>query len=110
MDSDDRARLTHMLESAQEARSFAEGKTRADLELNRMLAHALMGCLRIVGEAARQVSPESRQEYPDIPWRDIVGMRNLLVHEYFKIDEDVVWQTVTVDLPKLIDALEQEEL
>ena len=65
-----------MLEAGQEALTFAEGRTRADLESNRMLAHALVGCLRIVGEAARQVSSETRQQYPAIPWRDIIGMRN----------------------------------
>ena len=109
MDTVDRVRLEHMLEAAQEALTFAEGKTRADLESNRMLAHALVECLRIVGEAARQVSSETRQQYPAIPWRDIIGMRNLLVHEYFRIDHDIVWQTVTVELPALVHALEERQ-
>ena len=109
MDTLDRVRLEHMLEAAQEALTFAEGKTRADLESNRMLAHALVECLRIVGEAARQVPLETRQQYPAIPWRDIIGMRNLLVHEYFRIDHDVVWQTVTVELPALVHALEERQ-
>ena len=109
MDTLDRVRLEHMLEAAQEALTFAEGKTRADLESNRMLAHALVECLRIVGEAARQVSSETRQQYPAIPWRDIIGMRNLLVHEYFRIDHDIVWQTVTVELPALVHALEERQ-
>ena len=110
MDTPDRVRLQHMLEAAQEALSFAKGKTCADLESNRMLAHALVECLRVAGEAARQVSAETRQEYPAIPWRDVIGMRNLLVHEYFKIDYDVVWQTVKEDLPSLVEALEQQDL
>ena len=109
MDTLDRVRLEHMLEAAQEALTFAEGKTRADLESNRMLAHALVECLRIVGEAARQVSSETHQQYPAIPWRDIIGMRNLLVHEYFRIDHDIVWQTVTVELPALVHALEEHQ-
>ncbi len=109
MDTLDRVRLGHMLEAGQEALTFAEGKTRADLESNRMLAHALVECLRIVGEAARQVSSETRQQYPAIPWRDIIGMRNLLVHEYFRIDHDIVWQTVTVELPALVHALEERQ-
>jgi uncharacterized protein with HEPN domain len=110
MDTLDRVRLQHMLEAAQEALSFAKGKTRADLDSDRLLAHALVECLRVTGEAARQVSSETRQEYPAIPWRDAIGMRNQLVHEYFKIDYDIVWQTVREDLPALVQALEQEGL
>ncbi len=110
MDTDDRSRLRHMLEAAQEALAFAEGKNRADLDSDRMLARAIVECLRIAGEAARQVSPDSRQEYPAIPWREVIGMRNQLVHEYFKIDYDIVWQTVKEDLPLLVDALERQEL
>ena len=52
---------------------------------------------------------ETRQQYPAIPWRDIIGMRNLLVHEYFRIDHDIVWQTVTVELPALVHALEERQ-
>lgn len=110
MDTVDRVRLRHMLEAAQEALTFAKGKTRADLESDRMLAHALVECLRVAGEAARQVSAETRQEYPTIPLRDVIGMRNQLVHENFKIDYDIVWQTVKEDLPPLVAALEQEDL
>lgn len=110
MDTDDLSRLRHMLEAAQEALAFAEGKNRADLESDRMLSRALVECLRVAGEAARQVSSETRQEYPAIPWREVIGMRNQLVHEYFKIDFDIVWQTVKEDLPALVEALEQQGL
>ena len=99
-----------MLEAAQEALEFAQGATREELESNRMLAHALVACLGIVGEAARQVSQETRQQYPSVPWQDIVGMRNRLVHEYFDINNDVVWQTVKIELPRLIEVLEQQDL
>ncbi len=110
MDTLDHVRLQHMLEAAQEALTFAEGNSRADLESDRMLAHALVECLRVAGEAARQVSSGTRQEYPAIPWQDVIGMRNQLVHEYFKIDYDIVWQTVKEDLPSLVEALEQQGL
>ena len=98
-----------MLEAAQEALEFAQGATREDLEANRMLAFALVACLGIVGEAARQVSLETRQQYPSVPWQDIVGMRNRLVHEYFDINFDVVWQTVAIELSKLVEVLEQQD-
>lgn len=107
MDIHDSVRLQHMLEAAQEAPEFSQGATREDLETNRMLAHALVDCLNIIGEAARQVSPETRQDCPAIPWQEIIGMRNRLVHAYFDINNDVVWQTVKEDLPSLVAALEQ---
>ena len=110
MKEPDHVRLQHMLEAAQEALEFAQGATREDLESNRMLAHALVDCLRIIGEAARQVSPDTRHDHPAIPWQEIIGMRNRLVHAYYDINYDVVWQTVKEDLPALVEALEQQEL
>ena len=110
MEKSDHVRLQHMLEAAQEAREFAQGATREDLETNRMLARALVQCLRLVGEAARQVSVETRQEHPAIPWPDTIGMHNRLVHAYYDINYDVVWQTVKEDLPLLVEARERQEL
>ena len=107
MRRDDRIRLQHMLDSAQEALSFAKGHSRADLDGNRMLALSLVKCIEIVGEAAARVGEETRQQVPQIPWQDIVGMRNRLIHAYFDIDLDRVWDTVIVpDLPALIVLLE----
>ena len=98
-----------MLEAAKEALAFAHEKERDDIESNRILARALVECLRVVGEAARQVSIETRQQYPRVPWQDIIGMRNRLVHENFDINYHVVWQTVTVELPALVHALEEHQ-
>ena len=99
-----------MLEAATEAMEFAHGREREDLQTDLMLVRALMASLGIVGEAARQVSQETRRQYPSVPWQDIVGMRNRLVHAYYDINYDVVWQTVKEDLPALVEALEQQEL
>jgi uncharacterized protein with HEPN domain len=106
MRRDDRIRLQHMLDSAREALSFTNGLNRADLDANRMLALSLVKCIEIVGEAAARVSQETRQQVPQIPWQDIVGMRNRLIHAYFDIDLDRVWDTVVADLPALIVLLE----
>ena len=94
------------LDSAREAISFTTGHSRADLDANRMLALSLVKCIEIVGEAAARVGEETRQQVPEIPWQDIVGMRNRLIHAYFDIDLDRVWDTVMVDLPALIVLLE----
>jgi uncharacterized protein with HEPN domain len=106
MRRDDRIRLQHMLDSAREALSFADGRSRADLDGNRMLALSLVKCIEIVGEAATRVGQETRQQVPQIPWQDIVGMRNRLIHAYFDIDLDRVWDTVVADLPALVMLLE----
>jgi len=102
----DIVRLRHMLDAAREARSFVEGKARGDLGTNRMLTLSLVKCIEIVGEAAAQVSGPCQEACPDIPWPDIVGMRNRLIHAYFDVDLDRVWDTVADDLPPLIAELE----
>jgi uncharacterized protein with HEPN domain len=107
MSNEDLIRLRHMLESAQEARAYAVGKTRLDLDRDRMLVHSLVRCIEIVGEAASKVSPQGQTEIPAIPWPDIVSMRNRLVHAYFDINLDLVWDTVVDDLPPLVAALQK---
>ena len=106
MRSEDSIRLHHMLDAAREAVQFAGGKTRDDLDGDRLPTLALMKCLEIIGEAAANISPECRETLPDIPWRSILGMRNRLVHVYFEIDLDVLWYTTTVSLPPLVQILE----
>ena len=105
MPKDDRIRLRHMLDFVREAVSFARGRSRSDLDHDRMLALALVKCIEIVGEAAASVSPQARARYATIPWADIIGMRNRLVHAYFDIDQ--VWDTTTDDLPPLVTERER---
>lgn len=104
---DDIVRLRHMLDAAREAMAFASGKSRSDLENDRMLVLALVKDIEIIGEAAYQISPQARERLPDIPWDDIIGMRHRLVHAYFDINLDILWKTVQQDLPSLVDALER---
>ncbi len=92
---------------AQEAVAFVTGRTRGDLAGDRILTLALVKSIEIVGEAAARISIETRNGYPMVPWQDIVGMRNRLIHAYFDVDLNRVWDTATVDLPPLIAALEQ---
>ena len=72
-----------------------------------MLTLALLKSLEIIGEAANGVSSVIQNRYPGIPWRDIIGMRNRLVHVYFDVDLDLVWDTIRTDLPPLIVELER---
>lgn len=86
MPKSDRIRLQHMLDAAREALSFVRGKTREDLDRDRLLVLALVKAIEIIGEAACQVSSETRSQIPEVPWEDIIGMRHRLVHAYFDID------------------------
>ena len=104
---DDRTRLRHMLDYAEEAASLAQSRQRNDLDTDRLLRHALTHVVEVVGEAAAHVSEPLRQAHAGIPWSEIVGLRNRLVHGYDKVDLDVLWQLVQADLPPLIANLKR---
>lgn len=106
MPKSDRVRLQHMLDAAMEARTFTEGRGREDLDHNRLLALALLKCVEIIGEAASRITSATQASHPELPWADMIGMRNRLIHAYFDIDLDLVWDTVTIDLPPLIAMLQ----
>jgi uncharacterized protein with HEPN domain len=105
-DGPDRVRLMHMLEAAREALSFAKEHTRSDLRHNRMLLHSLVRSIEIVGEASIHVSRDCKEASTEIPWAKLAGMRNRVIHAYFDIDEDIVWDTTVLDLPPLVVVLE----
>jgi uncharacterized protein with HEPN domain len=103
----DLIRLRHMLEAAREAIAFGSRRDREELIRDRMLALALVKGIEIIGEAASKVSPETRSKHVEIPWVDIIGMRNRLIHVYFDIDFDRLRDTIEIDLPPLIANLER---
>jgi uncharacterized protein with HEPN domain len=96
-----------MLDAGREALGFAANRDRRDLDTDRMLVLALVKSIEIIGEAGARVSEEGRDATPDVPWPEIVGMRNRLVHAYFEVNLDVVWETVRKDLPSLVTALQR---
>jgi uncharacterized protein with HEPN domain len=96
-----------MLDAAKEAIEFARGHIRADLDDNRMFVLALIKDIEIIGEAACQTSESTRNQVENIPWEDIIGTRHRLVHGYFDINLDVLWQTIQDDLPGLVQVLQQ---
>lgn len=98
---DDTANLGQMFDMAQ----TAKGKSRDQFANDVMLQFALAHALEVIGEAARHVSPAGRAMLPDLAWPSIVSMRHRLARDYFNVDLDVVWDTVTNDLPRLIDML-----
>jgi uncharacterized protein with HEPN domain len=96
-----------MLDAARECIQFSRNKTRRSLDIDRKLVLALVKSIEIIGEAAANVTKESQEEIPIIPWPSIISMRNRLIHAYFDINLDVVWQTIIEDLPPLIIELEK---
>src|SRR4051794_6695093 len=104
---DPRVRFQHMLEYAREAVALMENRTRADLDRDRALGLAIIRCVEIIGEAASRVSHSVQNSYPNIPWPEIISMRNRLIHGYDLVDYEIVWSTVRDDLPPLISELEK---
>jgi uncharacterized protein with HEPN domain len=107
MPASDAVRLRHIVDAAREALAFVEERSRADLNTDHMLSLALVRLLEIIGEAARGVSPAVRQSHPEIAWSKMAGMRDRLIHGYFDVNLDIVWETVTQDLPGLIAGVEK---
>ena len=102
---DDRIRLRHMLDHGREAVAMVQGRNRTDLDLDRQLNLSIVRLLEIVGEAAARATPEIRAELPDLPWAEIVGLRNRVIHGYDRVDFDIVWEVVVGDLPPMIEAI-----
>jgi uncharacterized protein with HEPN domain len=99
----DDIRLRHLVAAAEKAVSYAAEHSREDLDTDELLRLALTKLVEIVGEAAKQISDRTRDEYPDVPWSAAARMRDRLVHHYFDINLDVLWSTVTEDLPTLLE-------
>jgi uncharacterized protein with HEPN domain len=99
----DQAYLLDMLTAARDARDFAAGLTRDGYEASRLAQYAP----QIIGEAAARVSDDTRNSVGDVPWTQLIGLRNRLVHDYGRIDRDVLWDTLQVDMASLIDQLER---
>jgi uncharacterized protein with HEPN domain len=95
-----------MLEHAREVRDLCAGRTRKDLDEDRLLNLAIVRLLEIIGEAAARVSDEARATHAEIPWREVVGLRNRLIHGYDEVDFDVLWSIIEKDLPPFVAALE----
>ena len=106
MPSPDVVRLRHMQEAITLALKMASGRNRQDLTSDSMLAMALTRCLEVLGEAASKLSDEVRLRFPGIPFAKMISMRNRLIHAYFDVDLDIVWTTVSEDLPSLLPVLE----
>ena len=99
--------LRQMRDYAREAVEMVQGQVRADLDTDRKLNLALVRLLEVLGEAANRVPPSNRAQYPQIPWPQLIGLRNRLIHGYDQVDFEILWQILTRDLPPLTRELER---
>ena len=101
MQEDDLLYVRHILDAARQLDDYVAGHTRADLDKQPMLRDSMIRQLEIIGEAAGRLSETLRGRYSDIPWADIVGMRHRLIHGYFNVNLDLVWEAAVRDVPEL---------
>jgi uncharacterized protein with HEPN domain len=97
----DRQRLLHILEAIKEIESYTNSAGMPEFLANSMMRFASVKQIEIIGEAANYISSSTKDKFSDIEWGQITGMRHILVHEYFGIDANLVWQVIIKDLPKL---------
>jgi uncharacterized protein with HEPN domain len=102
----DPAYLLDMLLAARDVSAFVEGRTFEQYLENRQLRLAVERGLEIIGEASRRVSASFKASHPEIPWREVIGLRNVLAHEYGEVKQDRIWEIATRSVPGLIRRLE----
>ena len=98
---DDRIYIDHILNSINRILDYIAGKDRESFEDNLVTQDAVVRQLEIIGEATKRVSKDFRSNHPDIPWSDMAGMRDVLIHDYIDVDFGVVWKTASEDIPRL---------
>ena len=103
----DKHRLQHILDAISELEGFVNGVTITDFEANRMMQQACVSDLMIIGEASNHLSATIKDKYISIDWAGIKGFRNIIVHEYFKVNTVIVWQLIHNNLPDLKNVVMQ---
>ncbi len=102
MNNRDNIRLDHMLKCCTNIAIFVKGKRKTQFSHDLLLNSAVRHQLEILGEAANSVTVKTQNKLPNIPWKQIIGLRNRLIHEYFDVDYDIIWLTIKEGLPPLI--------
>lgn len=98
---DDTVYLRHILDAIVKIEEYLQGINYDSFMQNTLLQDGVIRQVEIIGEATKRVSSNLRSEYPSIPWKDIMGMRDKLIHDYFGVDIDAVWSTAKDDIPML---------
>jgi len=99
-------RLRHMVDATNQALTFVAEKSRSELETDQLLTLALVKLIEIFGEAASKITSDAKSQTQEIPWADIVAMRNRLIHGYFDVNLDIIWRTVNEEMPPIARQIE----
>lgn len=93
--------LTHILDSINLVEEYIEGKGRSEFLKSKQLQDSVIRRIEIIGEAIKNIPNDIKEKYNQIPWKEITGMRDILIHQYFGVDLDLTWQVIDKDLPRL---------
>jgi uncharacterized protein with HEPN domain len=99
--------IKHIFEAAGELSEFVKGMNKKGFLDNKMARAAAVRQIQIIGDATKLISDATKSQFKDIPWKDITGMRDKIVHDYFGVDYESVWTTATVDVPELVNKLRE---
>jgi uncharacterized protein with HEPN domain len=101
MVKDDLAYIEHILDCIRKIKEFTSGISLKDFSVNELVQDAVIRNIEIIGEASKKISSDTKQIYYEIPWKEIAGMRDKLIHDYLGVDVEVVWRTIKEDIPIL---------
>lgn len=107
MENKDLVRLKHMLDSAEAILAFAKGRRKSSLGKDRLFLSAVLRELEVIGEAAGRISEKTKKRFSCLPWKELIGMRNRLIHAYFDVDHEIIWKTIRKYLPSFRKELKQ---
>ena len=93
--------INDILDSIDKIESFSKGLTKEGLSKDNLRQYAIVRAIEIIGEAVKSISDDLKKDYPGIPWKEIIGMRDVVIHSYFKLDLEKVWKTIKEDIPEL---------